>query len=168
MKYLISLLFIFSFSACTQGQSAQKSKFLNSHNHDSKKLSKTRGFINLSLEEVSRDETSILLKANISPLRDMSSTFIEWQVPDSAIISEGIEEQNLDLQANQNIESTIRIDKSSLKNGEKIFIFAYKMKDGERHGSSAVLVYDDNTPTESMPSKSSQKISPLKKRKMIQ
>ena len=145
MKYIFLVLFLISAIACTKKPETSKRAFVQDYYHKHKAhMSKTRGYLNVSVVEKDRDDTSIRLIATVSPHRDFAGSEIHWQLPENAIILNGDKDLETDLVKEQDQSFELTLDRNSLKDGEKIFVFAYKNVNGERLGTSSLIVYKEN------------------------
>lgn len=143
MKIFIVLLSL-TLISCTQADSKvseKKHKFLHNHPKKQKKLGKLRAYMQMQIEDVSRNDATLDLKATIIGQDQMSNAQLEWRWPKHVEMVSGQKNQTVNIQSGQTQEIDVSFDKNSLKANDQIFLFVYQMKNGERHGGTSSFVY---------------------------
>ena len=137
MKFLL-IVFCF-FIGCHKVSTNQKksvSKRLVSGN-----ASKLKGYMLLEITPSSPDSSRLLLSANIEPLENFGLAQVEWKVPEHLEVQEGLVQQELELEVGKNYQVTLSLNADDLKERDQIFLFVYKMKNGEKHGTTAAYTH---------------------------
>lgn len=136
------LLIILALVGCTAHQpsaSAQKHQFIDSEKplHQGK----ANKFVEAKLGFAKSSGETIRLQALVNSSVDMPQGQIEWKVPEGTVVVSGSLEGSVNFKAGNEEVFVLELEKASLKAGDKIFFFAFQMKDGERYGSPAMIVY---------------------------
>ena len=108
----------------------------------SRMLAKSRSTVQARVEQV-QDNENLVLRATVSPKQNLADVNFEWKLPDSAEVVEGGAKEVWSLFAGKQKTSLIKIKKNSLRSGELIFFFAYKMVNGARVGATTNFKYED-------------------------
>lgn len=141
MRLLLLLPLIFATSCTKVDSKVSKHKFLESNHPHAKKMGKTRSYMQIMIQDVSKNEQTLDLRATVNPSGLFEGAQVEWKLPDSVEVVSGSSTQTLDLQPGHLQELEISLNRENLKDQDQIFLFIYKMKDGERHGSTASFIY---------------------------
>lgn len=94
------------------------------------------GHMILEIQPSSPDSSTLLLSAGINPLEDFGLAQVEWKVPESVSVQEGLVQQQMELKQRQTYRISLTLSVDSLKDGDQIFLFVYKMINGEKHGTT--------------------------------
>ena len=140
----------------------QKTK-AHSHTHSH---GKARAVLQSDISVLESKDGSLKLTAHIMPFKDIHNIEIEWKLPEHVHILQGSQRGSIDISEKSNQKQILSIEKDSLKEGDRIFFFAYQMKEGERVGSSAQ--YHHTQQPAQKKQLNFKKFSEERKRKIIQ
>lgn len=143
MKLRISILLLLSLNifACTS-QNKERKFLVKKPTHTSKQ-GKARGYLHANIKEVYQTDEHLTLQVILSPIKSLTGVELKWQLPEHLKLLAGDRTQQVDLTAGQQHISEISVDKDNIQQGDKIFVFATKVMNGERHGATYSYIYRD-------------------------
>ncbi len=140
MKIIVSLILISFLSACTDGHT--QSKDINftmpSHSHHQ---GKSTGHFKANIALTYDEEESLEFTAQIERLRSAERAQVKWKLPEGTQLIRGTKTHEVDFSEPGETVSKILVDKTSIKPGDQIFLFVYKMENGEKIGVSQSFLY---------------------------
>ncbi len=116
-------------------------KFLKPEETIHRNISKSRSYISTEIEASFPAPDRIILSAKVLPHQDFLPAEIQWKWPETTTPLAGEAYLVRDLRAGEEIEFQIEFSLETVKDGDSFFFFVYKMKDGERHGTSHNFTY---------------------------
>ncbi len=159
MKILVSLILVSLLSACTEGHTQSKNiKFTKpSHSHHQ---GKSTGHFKANIQLTYDQEESLEFTAQIQRLRSADRALVKWKLPKGAKLIQGQKTHEIDFADSGARVSKILVDKNSIKPGDQIFLFVYKMANGKKIGVSQSILYqpENNDVEASGHRKKSQKL----------
>ena len=139
MKFLL-ITFIF-FAGCNKIFTNQIRSSSNSKRFISERSGKLKGHMALEIQGSSPDSSTLLLSASIRPFKNFGLAQVEWKVPESVGVQEGLIQQELELSQGQTYKVSLTLNTNHLRNGDHIFLLVYKMVNGEKHGTTVSYTY---------------------------
>ena len=137
MKFLL-MAFVF-FTGCHKVSTNQVKPI--SKRFVSGKAGKLKSYMDLKIHTSLPDSSSLLLSASIEPFEDFGLAQVEWEIPKHLEVREGLVQQELELKQGQTYQVNLTLNTRQLKSGDQIFLFVYKMENGERYGTTASYTY---------------------------
>ena len=90
----------------------------------------------MQISPLRHDENVLELEAQIIATQSFNNATIEWKYPQQAQLLSGHMNQTVDIASGESKTIRIQLDRSKLKDNDKIFLFVYKEVGGEKHGGS--------------------------------
>lgn len=134
--------------ACTNATIPSEPKFLQKHLSSHKPAGKSRGYFHIAMESKPTDDDILELSAVIKATQDFSPTTLEWQIPPHIEIVDGEKSQTTSFTAGESKTVAIKLRTSTIQKGDAIFVFSYKIQDGERYGASSNYVHETTKPVQ--------------------
>lgn len=143
MKLLSLIVIAISTTFCTSQKPIVSKKGFLGHAKNHKSYGKSAGYFQAHLKEITNTSDVLTVQATVTPQRLIDQTVVEWQFPEHLTMVDGDSKSTADFSDNSKKIFEVSFNKDQLKPGDQIFLFVYKMIDGEKHGISESFVYQN-------------------------
>ncbi len=121
---------------------------------------KSLGYFQVGISMTESGSDAITLTAQVLANRPMENSEFQWKLPGNAEVLSGRESGEIDIKKGAQEELSIELSKDKVNEGDQVFLFVYKMVNGERHGVSHSYVFGSNNGREKQLRKQSAEQAP--------